>query len=231
MPNATLSPPGYDYDEARRQYVELFGSSLVLNTYLKIALLGLSLVAIALVGLNLHTAYVFRHWKPLIVRIDSVGRATAVTYRELEYTPQSGELKYFLTQFITKYFSRVRATVRHDYAESLYFLDGRLTDAALAANNRTQAIEKFLAAPAEEIDIEVSNVAIEDLREPPFRATVDYERVYYALTDHVPLRRERCVAHLVFVVKALKDSVPNVLIPVNPLGLTITYLHEDQAFR
>jgi type IV secretory pathway TrbF-like protein len=230
MSDTTL-PLGFDYDQARRQYVELFGSSLVLNTYLKIALLGLAFVAVGLIGLNLHTAYTFRHWKPLIVRIDSVGRATALNYHDFEYTPQAGELKYFVTQFISKHFSRIRATVRHDYAESLYFLDGRLTEATIAANRRNPVIEKFLATPTEEIDIEVSNVALDDLREPPFRATVDYERVYYALADHVPLRRERYVGHLVFIVKALTDHVANALIPVNPLGLTITYLREDQAFR
>jgi hypothetical protein len=27
-----------------------------------------------------------------------------------------------------------------------------------------------------------------------------------------------------------KDQVPNQLIPFNPLGLTITYFREDQAF-
>jgi hypothetical protein len=29
----------------------------------------------------------------------------------------------------------------------------------------------------------------------------------------------------------VKDHVPNALIPVNPLGLTITYFREDQAFQ
>jgi len=32
----------------------------------------------------------------------------------------------------------------------------------------------------------------------------------------------------VFVVK---EHVPNSIVPVNPLGLTITYFREDQAFR
>jgi len=27
-----------------------------------------------------------------------------------------------------------------------------------------------------------------------------------------------------------KDQVPNELIPINPLGLTITYFRQDQAF-
>ena len=42
-------------DGAKRQFVELYGSALVMNTYLKIAVVLLSLVALGLVALN------FRH--------------------------------------------------------------------------------------------------------------------------------------------------------------------------
>ena len=41
------------------------------------------------------------------------------------------------------------------------------------------------------------------------------------------LRCETCVAHLVFV---LQEAVDNARIPINPLGLTITYFRDDQAF-
>ena len=43
-------------ENAKRQFVELYGSALVLNTYLKIALVLVSLVALGLIGLNFHTA-------------------------------------------------------------------------------------------------------------------------------------------------------------------------------
>jgi len=29
----------------------------------------------------------------------------------------------------------------------------------------------------------------------------------------------------------VKERVPNAMIPINPLGLTVTYFREDQAFR
>jgi hypothetical protein len=29
----------------------------------------------------------------------------------------------------------------------------------------------------------------------------------------------------------VKERVPNAMIPINPLGLTITYFREDQAFQ
>jgi type IV secretion system protein VirB5 len=49
-----------------------------MNTYLKIALVLVSLVAVALVALNFHTASRFSGVKPLVIRIDEVGRAEAV---------------------------------------------------------------------------------------------------------------------------------------------------------
>ena len=61
-------------ESAKRQFVELYGSALVMNTYLKIALVLISLVALALVGLNVHTVSKYANVKPLVIRIDDVGR-------------------------------------------------------------------------------------------------------------------------------------------------------------
>ena len=106
-------------EDAKRQYVELYGSALVLNTYLKIALLCISLVAVGLVLLNLRTQRRVESYKPLVIRIDDVGRAQAVTYDALAYKPvgQAPELKYFLIQFVTKHYGRIRATLKQQYAE------------------------------------------------------------------------------------------------------------------
>ena len=73
----------------------------------------------------------------------------------------------------------------------------------------------------------VKNVTLEDLRQPPYRATVEFDKVYLSPATHAELKRETYVAHLVFV---LNDQVDNARIPINPLGLTITYFREDQAF-
>src|SRR4029453_688569 len=61
-------------ENAKRQFVELYGSALVSNTYLKVALVLVSLVAVGLVGLNFRTAARAAQVKPLAVRIDGVGR-------------------------------------------------------------------------------------------------------------------------------------------------------------
>ena len=72
-------------ENAKRQFVELYGSALVMNTYLKIALVLVSLVALGLMALNFHTASKYSQVRPLVVRIDEVGRAEAVQYDAATY--------------------------------------------------------------------------------------------------------------------------------------------------
>jgi type IV secretion system protein VirB5 len=217
-------------DNARRRYVELFGSALVMNTYLKIAVLALSLVSCGLIALTVLTARRFSQLKPLVVRIDEVGRAQAVAYDLMTYKPagQAPELKYFLVQFVTKHYGRMRATVKAQYAESLFFLEASLAEATIAHDDREHTIERFLTGTSDEVEIQVRNVTLEDLKEPPYKAVVEFDRVYYALGNHQEHLRETCVANITFVVR---DQVPNAAIPVNPLGLTVTYVRVDQAFK
>jgi len=217
-----------EYQAAKRQFVELYGSTAVMNTYLKIAVLALCAVCLGLVVLNMKTLNALRNVKPIVIRIDQMGRAETVGASGLEYRPQEAEMKFFLIQFVTDHYGRMRATVRENFARSLYFLDGRLADGIMETNKKTKAVETWLASAAEETEIHVQNVAIEDLRSAPYHATVDFEKVYLNPVDHQETKREKYIAHFVFTVK---DRIPNALIPVNPLGLTITYFREDQAFQ
>lgn len=217
-------------EDAKRQYVELFGSALVMNTYLKVALLAVSLVAVGLVGLNYRTQLRYEHLKPLVIRIDDVGRAEAIAYDSLTYQPrgQAPELKYFLMQFVAKHFSRVRSTVKEQYAESLYFLDAPLAEAAITADRSSQAIDAFLTGTGDETEVQIRNVTLDALAAPPYKATVDFEKVSYGAGNRQERARERHVAQLTFV---LRDQIPNAMVPVNPLGLTVTYFRVDQAFQ
>lgn len=221
-------PPDEELAAARGQFVELYGTPLIVNRNLRIALLSLSAVCLGLVLLNLKTLQAFHDFKPLVIRINDIGRPEAVAYDSLTYQPRDAEIRYFLKEFVTEHYSRRRATVRENYARSLYFLEGRLADVTIEANKKGKTIQTFLAGEGPEIEVAVKNVSIEDLRTPPYKAAVDFEKTYYIYGDATVLKRETYTAHFVFIIK---DRVPNSMIPVNPLGLTITYFREDQAFQ
>jgi type IV secretion system protein VirB5 len=216
-------------ENAKRQFVELYGSALVLNTYLKIALVLISMLALGLLVLNFRTQAKYANVKPLVVRIDDVGRAEAVQYDASAYRPQAPELRYFLTQFVVKHFSRMRATVQREYADSLFFLEPALADATIAENEQTRAMETFLTNPsADEVDIVVQNVSLSELSKPPYKASVSFQKILYTPGTRAERARETYVAQVDFV---MRDHVPNAFVRVNPLGLQITYFRVDQAFE
>jgi len=217
------------FENAKRLYLEQYGDPMVTNTYLKIALVLLSLVAVGLALVDLKTVRTFQNFRPLVIRIDQLGRAEALDYHTFDYKPQDAEVRYFLTQFCTLYYRRNRYTIQDDFSKSLYFLDTSLANSVFDAYKKGAIIKTFLGnSSAPEIDIDVKNVALEGLENSPYRARVDFDMVYYSPVDHSELKRELYTADFVFI---FRSKVPNELIPVNPLGLTITYFREDEAFN
>ena len=216
-------------ENATRQFVEVYGSALVMNTYLKLALLLVSLLALGLLILNFRTQAASAGVRPLVVRIDDVGRAEAVQYDATVYRPQAPELRYFLTQFIVKHFSRIRATVQREYPDSLFFLEPGLADATISQNDRSRTLETFLTSPsADEVDIVVQNVSLTELSKPPYKASVAFQKVLYTPGTRAERARETYVAQVDFV---MREHVPNEFVRVNPLGLQVTYFRVDQAFE
>jgi hypothetical protein len=72
-------------ENAKRQFVEVYGSAVVMNTYLRIAVVLLALLASGLLVLNFRTQVKYANVKPLVIRIDDVGRAglSPMTHRRI----------------------------------------------------------------------------------------------------------------------------------------------------
>src|SRR5690348_3117477 len=146
--------------DAKRLYLEQYGDPMVTNTYLKIALALLSVVCVALALIDLKTIRTFQNFRPLVIRINDLGRAEAINYHNLEYRPQDAESKYFVTQFCSLYYRRNRYTIQNDFSKALYFLDGKLADGIIDAYHKGDIIKKFLSnTSAPEIDVDVKKVA------------------------------------------------------------------------
>jgi type IV secretory pathway TrbF-like protein len=221
--------PDATFHDAKQLYLEQYGDPMVTSTYLKVALVLLSIVCVGLALIDLRTIRTFQNFRPLVIRIDDLGRAEAIDYHNLEYKPQDAEAKYFLSQFCALYYRRNRYTIQDDFSKSLYFLDGKLADGILDAYRKDDIIKKFITnTAAPEIDVDVKKIALDEMQNPPFRARVDFYMVYYSPADHSELKRDLYTASLIFV---FRSRVPNELIPINPLGMTVTYFREDQAFK
>ena len=212
------------YEDAADGFARVMAQPQIMRNYFAAGMLATSVLSLGLLALNFRTQAQQR--ERLVVRIDDVGRAQAVGYSSLEYKPQSAEIKYFLTRFIHDYYGRERATVRDDFSRSMAFLSSPLAAARMEAERRSKAIEKYLVGDSDDIQIQVNNIVLTDLRKVPYVAQVDIEKVFRT-RDGSELRREKYVESVTF---SFTSEVPNSLIPVNPLGLMITYFREDQAF-
>ena len=227
MPPRFISAELPPIDQAARQEYEYFGSTLTTNTALKLIVIIFAGVIAALSFALLRTTRLAAEVKPLIIRVNEVGRAEAVAYHDFEYRPQAPEIRYFLTRFVVGYYSRNHKTVAQQYTSSLYFLDRALFSSIDARDRRSQWLPKFLASSNDDVDVVVNNVIIEELQTEPYRSRVEFTKIFTNAAGG-EIRRESWAAEFVF---RINRESPNDLIPHNPLGIAITYFREDQAFN
>ena len=114
-----------------------------MNTYLKVTILVLAVVCLALAGLVFRSQMALANAHPLIVRINDVGRAEAIDYRNFQYRPQEAENKYYLTRWAELYFSRNRFTIERDQANSLYFLNSDVQRAMIDQERKDNTIVNY----------------------------------------------------------------------------------------
>lgn len=214
-------------EEAGLRYLEEGAVYKVHNRWLRLAL-GASTAVILMMsvaGWKLSQSYA--NIKPIVVRVNASGDAVTAPYTSLEYQPREPEVRHFLMRFVQDHYSRVRATARDAFQRKLFFLGSNLARATMDEESRTKTFQSFLSGNDDEVDVFVTNVAIEDLRQAPYKATVDFDKVFRAAGDGRELKRQKYTAHFVFTIL---DKIPNNFISVNPLGMVITYFREDEAF-
>ena len=129
---------------AAERYLEQYGDPLVMNTYLKVTILVLAGICIALAGLTFKSQTALANMHPLIVRINDVGHAEAIDYRNFQYRPQEAENKYYLTRWAELYFSRNRFTIERDQTQSLYFLNSDVQRAVIDQERKDNSIQNYV---------------------------------------------------------------------------------------
>jgi type IV secretory pathway TrbF-like protein len=217
-----------DLTRAAEKYLEQYGEPLVMNTYLKITVLVLCAICAALAALVYRSQNALASMHPMIVRINDVGRAEAIDYRNFQYRPQEAENKYYLSRWAELYFSRNRFTIERDQTNALYFLNGDVQRAVIDQERKDNFIQNYVRdSGLPFVDVEVKNVVLDDLRQSPYSARIEFEKVFTNPADHTEVKRERWTATVTYV---FREDVKNIELAVNPLGLTIVRFRADQAF-
>jgi type IV secretion system protein VirB5 len=225
---ATTETASPEITRAAQRYLEQYGDPLVMNTYLKVTILVLACIVILLGTLVYRSQMALASVHPLIVRINDVGRAEAIDYRNFKYHPEEAENKYYLTRWTELYFSRNRFTIERDQTNSLYFLNGDVQRAVIDQERKDDVIGKYTAdSSLPFVDVEVKNVILDDLRQSPYSARIEFVKIFTNPADHSELKQEQWTASVTYV---FREKVKNDELAVNPLGLTIVRFRADQAF-
>jgi type IV secretory pathway TrbF-like protein len=213
---------------AAERYLEQYGDPLVMNTYLKVTILVLAAMCLTLAGLIYKSQNALASMRPMIVRVNEVGRAEAIDYRNFQYRPQEAENKYYLSRWAELYFSRNRFTIERDQTSSLYFLNSDVQRAVIEQERKDESIQSYIKdSSLPYVDVEIKNIILDDLRQSSLSARIEFEKVYTNSADHTELKRERWTASVTYV---FRENVKNNELAVNPLGLTIVRFRVDQAF-
>ena len=215
------TPPAKD---AGAEYAEIWGEAIHTNRHLRTITVGLGIAVILLIIVVIRIASVDPP-RPIVVRVDEIGRAEAVAYdvMEAQADPLDPTTKYFLNRFVYDFYSRRRATVEENWSRSLRFLTTDLANASFRAESQNIAL---LAAGAARDELQVDRVVLRIQANPqePHSATADFDLVRLVAEGEVD--RERWSLSLQFL---FLDEIPPDLIVHNPMGIVITYLQGDRA--
>ena len=217
-----------EISRAAQRYLEQYGDPLVTNTYLKLAMLCLAALCVMLGLLVFKSQKALASAKPFIIRISDVGHAEAIDYRNFDYRPQEAENKYYLTRWANLYFGRNRYTIERDQTQALYFLNADVQRAVIEQEQKNNTIANYVKdSTLPYVDIEVKNVILDDLRQSPYSARIEFDKVFTNSGDQSVLKREKWTATVTYV---FNPQVSNEKTTVDPLGLTIIRFRVDQAF-
>ena len=188
-------------------------------------------------GLNLSLAR--RPIANRYIRIDEMGRAQAIQYSDLSYSPREGEVRTYLTDWANYRYTISRDTIGKKYPLNYYFLSQNLSSQLMTEDNANHLVSQVIGGQIEQTDVEVKNVTITSMSQEIVQgvamargtALIAIDKLYSPRTSHEP-RTEHWGISVTYYLNAKQVSDQARIFPqfetINPLGLTITEFHENR---
>jgi type IV secretion system protein VirB5 len=173
------------------------------------------------------------------IRIDEMGRAQAIAYTDLNYSPREGEVRTYLTDWANYRYTINRETIGTKYPLNYYFLSENLASQLMTDDNQNHLVSQVMGGQIEQSDVEVKNVTITSMSQEMVQgaiiargtALVAIDKLYSPRYSREP-RREHWVLSVTYYLNPKQVSDQAKIFPqfetINPLGLTITEFHENR---
>ncbi len=105
------------------------------------------------------------------IRIDEMGRAQAIQYSDLNYSPREGEIRTYLTDWANYRYTISRDTIAKKYPLNYYFLSQALATQLMTEDNQNHLVSQVMAGQIEQSDVEVRNVTITSMSDETVQGT------------------------------------------------------------
>jgi type IV secretion system protein VirB5 len=196
-----------------------------------------TVLLIGSMGLNLSLAR--RPIANRYIRIDEMGRAQAIQYSDLSYSPREGEVRTYLTDWANYRYTISRDAIAKKYPLNYYFLSQALSSQLMTDDNANHLVSQVMGGQIEQSDVEVKNVTITTMSQETVQgvamargtALVAIDKLYSPRTSHEP-RIEHWGISVTYYLNPKQVSDQAKVFPqfeiINPLGLTITEFHENR---
>jgi len=216
------------------------GSEIYTTHFHERRILRFTVSMLGTVTLLLSGAVVYLANRPLVyryIRIDDAGRATAIAYNDLDYSPREGEIRTFLTDWATFRYSMLRDTVSKTYPRNYYFLQDTLAAKLMLRDTNERTIAKLTTGDEPDRDAQINNVTFTSLGREQIGSTPIYSGAalidLYKLYSGYPPRREHWTVSVTFYLNPEEVAKKSARFPqfevINPLGLIVTDFHEARA--
>jgi type IV secretion system protein VirB5 len=181
--------------------------------------------------------------RPLVnryIRIDEMGRAQAIQYSDLNYSPREGEIRTYLTDWANYRYTISRESIAKKYPLNYYFLSGNLASQLMTDDNQNHLVSQVIGGQIEQSDVEVKNVTITSMSQETVQgavmargtALVALDKLYAPAHSREP-RTEHWLLSVTYYLNPKQVSDQAKIYPqyefINPLGLTITEFHENRV--
>src|SRR6201989_273768 len=84
------------------------------------------------------------------IRIDEMGRAQAIAYTDLNYSPREGEVRTYLTDWANYRYTIGRDTIGKKYPLNYYFLSQALSSQLMSEDNANHVVSQVMAGQIEQ---------------------------------------------------------------------------------
>ena len=174
------------------------------------------------------------------IRIDEMGRAQAIQYSDLNYSPREGEIRTYLTDWANYRYTIARDTIAKKYPLNYYFLSQAFASHLMNEDNQNHLVSQVVAGQIEQSDVEVKDVTITSMSQETVQGAVmargtallALDKLYSPSHSREP-RTEHWMLSITYYLNPKQVSDQARLYPqyefINPLGLTITEFHENRV--